>query len=63
MTKDDYVETAFKKIKKIHQELPAGGILVFLTGKKEILYMCSRLSIELKKSLIDDDSDENTGKP
>jgi ATP-dependent RNA helicase DHX37/DHR1 len=52
------VETAFLKVKKIHQELPTGGILVFLTGKKEILYMCERLRIELKKSLVDDDSDE-----
>jgi len=29
--------------------LPQGGILVFLTGKKEITYMCKRLNMALKK--------------
>lgn len=32
-TADDYVEAAIKKVCKIHRQLPAGGILVFLTGK------------------------------
>lgn len=57
-TKDDYVEAAFRKAKKIHEELPAGGILIFLTGKKEILYVCKRLRIELKKALIDSEEEE-----
>ena len=35
-TKEDYAEQAFLKIVKIHKNLPQGGILVFLTGKKEI---------------------------
>jgi len=35
---------------KIHSELPAGGILVFLTGKKEIQEVCSRLKLALKSS-------------
>ena len=35
-TKEDYVEQAFHKIVKVHKNLPPGGILVFLTGKKEI---------------------------
>jgi len=43
VTKDDYVEETYKKIVKIHRNLPQGGILVFLTGKKEITYMCRRL--------------------
>ena len=50
-TKEDYLEEAFKKICKIHKNLPAGGILVFLTGKKEITYICKRLQIELNKGL------------
>jgi ATP-dependent RNA helicase DHX37/DHR1 len=33
---------------KIHTELPAGGILVFLTGKKEIQEICMRLTMALK---------------
>lgn len=54
-TKDDYVEEAFKKIVKIHRNLPAGGILVFLTGKKEIQYLQKRLKIELAKTVKDDE--------
>lgn len=49
VTKDDYAEEAYKKVCQIHRKLPAGGILVFLTGKKEITYMCKRLSLALKK--------------
>ena len=38
------VETAtFNKVSKIHRKLPKGGILVFLTGKQEILRMVKRL--------------------
>ena len=40
VTKEDYCEAAYKKVKKIHETLPSGGILVFLTGKKEINYLC-----------------------
>ncbi len=36
---------------KIHRNLPQGGILVFLTGKKEITYMCKRLTLALKKKI------------
>ncbi|KAI0244058.1 putative ATP-dependent RNA helicase DHR1, partial [Massospora cicadina] len=39
----DYVGEAMKKIVKIHTRLPAGGILVFLTGQNEILDLCRRL--------------------
>ena len=28
---------------KIHRELPAGGILVFLTGQREVEHLCKRL--------------------
>ena len=63
VSKADYCEAAFRKVRKIHNELPAGGILVFLTGKKEINYLCQRLKIELAKQkkhrLKDDDSDED----
>lgn len=31
---------------KVHQRLPNGGILVFLTGKREILHMCDKLRRE-----------------
>lgn len=35
-TSPDYVEEAVKKAKRIHERLPDGGILIFLTGKEEI---------------------------
>jgi len=44
-TKEDYQEAAYKKILKIHKQLPNGGILVFMTGKKEIQYLTSRLKL------------------
>ena len=44
VTPEDYVEEAFKKVKKIHQKLPPGAILVFLTGKQEITRLCTKLS-------------------
>lgn len=34
---------AFEKVCKIHRNLPNGGILVFLTGKQEIMRMVQRL--------------------
>ena len=40
---DNYTEVAFKKVCKIHRKLPRGGILVFLTGKQEIIRMVNRL--------------------
>ncbi|CAB9496357.1 splicing factor ATP-dependent RNA helicase [Seminavis robusta] len=40
---DDYEDAAFQKVCKIHRKLPQGGILVFLTGKQEIVRMVNRL--------------------
>ena len=37
---------------KIHRKLPYGGILVFLTGKKEILNLCRRLNQELNPKRV-----------
>ncbi|OEU09473.1 P-loop containing nucleoside triphosphate hydrolase protein, partial [Fragilariopsis cylindrus CCMP1102] len=47
---DDYEEIAFQKICKIHHKLPHGGILVFLTGKAEIIRMTNRLRKALSES-------------
>lgn len=55
VTKEDYVEQAYKKVLKIHRNLPAGGILVFLTGKKEITYLQKRLKMNLSKGHKGDD--------
>jgi len=47
---DDYETVAFQKICKIHHKLPHGGILVFLTGKAEIIRMVNRLRKALSGS-------------
>ena len=43
-TADNYVVDAFKKIVKIHQKLPPGNILVFMTGQNEIAELYKRLN-------------------
>ncbi|CAM9728089.1 unnamed protein product [Phaeothamnion confervicola] len=45
---DDYEGEAFRKTCRIHRTLPDGGILVFLTGKQEVLRMCARLRHEFR---------------
>ena len=39
----DYVDGAVKKVSKIHQKLPPGGILVFLTGQDDIRLLSNKL--------------------
>lgn len=47
---DDYVGEAFSKVVKIHKKLPEGGVLVFLTGQREILQLCRKLRRAYSKS-------------
>lgn len=42
-TPNDYVMSAYRKVCKIHRDLPFGHILVFLTGKFEIYTLCNKL--------------------
>ncbi|KAJ6508792.1 P-loop containing nucleoside triphosphate hydrolase protein [Mycena sanguinolenta] len=42
-TFSDYVTEAVKKATKIHNRLPPGGILIFLTGQNEITGVCRKL--------------------
>ena len=42
-TKEDYINEAYKKVCKIHRELPAGGILVFVTGQQEVNQLVNKL--------------------
>eukprot|EP00871_Galdieria_phlegrea_P001809 jgi/Galph1/2629/GphlegSOOS_G1305.1 len=51
-TVNNYLQSAFKTVCKIHRKLPLGDILVFLTGRREILYLCRQLSMELQGSSI-----------
>ena len=39
----DYVAAAAKKVAQIHRTLPPGGVLVFLTGQREVEHLCRRL--------------------
>lgn len=42
-TNSDYVSEAIRKAVKIHNRLPSGGILIFLTGENEIMGVCGKL--------------------
>jgi len=46
---DDYENVALQKVTKIHRKLPPGGILVFLTGKQEIVRMVNKLRRRFNK--------------
>lgn len=59
-TPDNYIDCAVKKCMKIHQQLPPGDVLVFLTGKDEIHEMAVKLEVELGRLDIERDmEDEN----
>ncbi|KAJ3693718.1 hypothetical protein LUZ60_009198 [Juncus effusus] len=42
-THDDYLGQAYKKVISIHKKLPPGGILVFVTGQREVEHLCRKL--------------------
>jgi hypothetical protein len=42
-TSPDYLAEVVEKASRIHTRLPAGGILIFLTGQNEIAGVCRRL--------------------
>ncbi|PHT74695.1 putative ATP-dependent RNA helicase DHX37 [Capsicum annuum] len=48
----DYVGQAYKKILSIHKRLPPGGILVFVTGQREVEYLCQKLR-KASKEIVD----------
>lgn len=58
-----YVDDAIKKISKIHQRLPPGGILVFLTGQDEIRDVCNKLRSRFPAGEKVKGSDESTFNP
>lgn len=39
----DYLGKAHKKVLAIHKKLPPGGILVFVTGQREVEFLCRQL--------------------
>nr|CDS17524.1 ATP dependent RNA helicase DHX37 [Echinococcus granulosus] len=42
-TPDDYLKAAFRKVMDIHRDAAPGGILVFLTGQREVRTLCNWL--------------------
>lgn len=52
-----YLDDAVKKVRQIHSRLPPGGILVFLTGKREIAYAVKRL----RRALSEQGSSRGSG--
>nr|AAQ23562.1 RE43077p [Drosophila melanogaster] len=42
-TPDDYVAEAYRKTLKIHNKLPEGGILIFVTGQQEVNQLVRKL--------------------
>ncbi|XP_004517254.1 ATP-dependent RNA helicase DEAH13, partial [Cicer arietinum] len=50
--KTDYVGTAYKKVLAIHKRLPPGGILVFLTGQREVEDLCRKLRKASKEFIM-----------
>ncbi|RZC64146.1 hypothetical protein C5167_025884 [Papaver somniferum] len=45
----DYIGQAFKKVMAIHKRLPPGGILVFVTGQREVDDLSKKLCAPLKE--------------
>lgn len=57
-TPKNYLEEAYKKVSKIHRQLPSGGILVFVTGQQEVQTLCNRLRKKFPMKTETDDLDE-----
>ncbi|XP_050224905.1 ATP-dependent RNA helicase DEAH13-like [Mercurialis annua] len=57
---DDYVGQAFKKVLSIHKMLPKGGILVFVTGQREVEELRKRL-LKASKKLFSMTAERNNG--
>ncbi|CAK8575065.1 unnamed protein product [Lathyrus sativus] len=48
----DYIGAAYKKILAIHKRLPSGGILVFVTGQREVEDLCRKLRKASKEFIM-----------
>ncbi|OVA08766.1 Helicase [Macleaya cordata] len=56
----DYIGQAYKKVMSIHKRLPPGGILVFVTGQREVEYLCRKLR-GASKELINTNAKSKAG--
>lgn len=57
-TETDYMKAATRKVLQIHKTLPAGSILVFVTGRREVHQLCERLRRRTARTLMDEIDDE-----
>ncbi|KAK9834861.1 hypothetical protein WJX81_004510 [Elliptochloris bilobata] len=58
----DYVGAAYAKVRQLHRALPPGGVLVFLTGQREVEALCRRLrQAHLPGRGFDDSADPVSG--
>uniref|UniRef100_A0A1J3GSP0 RNA helicase n=1 Tax=Noccaea caerulescens TaxID=107243 RepID=A0A1J3GSP0_NOCCA len=48
----DYIGQAYKKVMSIHKKLPQGGVLVFVTGQREVDYLCEKLRKSSKELVV-----------
>lgn len=53
-TTSSYVTETVSKAVKIHARLPAGGILIFLTGQDEISSVCKKLEARFGAKALDE---------
>uniref|UniRef100_A0A2P2KP63 RNA helicase n=1 Tax=Rhizophora mucronata TaxID=61149 RepID=A0A2P2KP63_RHIMU len=56
----DYIGQAYKKVLSIHKRLPPGGILVFVTGQREVEYLCQKLR-KASQKLVANTNNANIG--
>jgi ATP-dependent RNA helicase DHX37/DHR1 len=61
---EDYIGAACRKTVRIHKELPPGGILVFVTGQREVQQLVARLNALLPQAanLLDGQEKRNKRK-
>ncbi|KAG9124138.1 putative ATP-dependent RNA helicase DHR1, partial [Ceratobasidium sp. 392] len=60
-TQGDYIRAAETKVAKIHSRLPPGGVLVFMTGQREIVELCKRLGKRFGKVQVEKDKERVEG--
>ncbi|KAL0692594.1 hypothetical protein Bca4012_059774 [Brassica carinata] len=48
----NYMGEAYKKVMSIHKKLPQGGILVFVTGQREVDNLCEKLRKSSKELVV-----------
>ncbi|CAG2165549.1 unnamed protein product [Oppiella nova] len=61
-TNTDYLHEAFRKVCKIHAECPAGGVLVFVTGRLEVEVLCRRLRAKYPNNSYKNNNEVSTHK-